>query len=314
MPSFRSDIKTQNDLAEEVARVIGYDNIAISKISIPNNERTNNKAIENKLRFFLLDNGFYEVINSPFVSLAAEEAIKVDNPLDSNREYLRTNITNSLLENLLFNERRQKDSIKLFEISDVYSSSNGIDKKRKLSIIASGRVGENYTDFSKKINKKYLVMLFQEILPNEVFDFKIVSRDLLDTKIKNEIVSLEVDINRFSNDILSYKEVSQSPEGFAQYSPISDLPSSIKDISYSIKDYSKTQELQDLLLNYKSDIIKNIYIFDYFKNEKQEEIKIGFRFTFQSKKATLNSAEIELVYNEIVNKSLNISGISIPGL
>jgi len=314
VPSFRSDIKTQNDLAEEVARVIGYDNIAISKISIPNNERTNNKAIENKLRFFLLDNGFYEVINSPFVSLAAEEAIKVDNPLDSNREYLRTNITNSLLENLLFNERRQKDSIKLFEISDVYSSSNGIDKKRKLSIIASGRVGENYTDFSKKINKKYLVMLFQEILPNEVFDFKIVSRDLLDTKIKNEIVSLEVDINRFSNDILSYKEVSQSPEGFAQYSPISDLPSSIKDISYSIKDYSKTQELQDLLLNYKSDIIKNIYIFDYFKNEKQEEIKIGFRFTFQSKKATLNSAEIELVYNEIVNKSLNISGISIPGL
>ncbi|MDB9985060.1 phenylalanine--tRNA ligase subunit beta [Gammaproteobacteria bacterium] len=314
VPSFRSDIKTQNDLAEEVARVIGYDNIATSKISIPNNERTNNKAIENKLRFFLLDNGFYEVINSPFVSLPAEEAIKVDNPLDSNREYLRTNITDSLVDNLLFNERRQKDSIKLFEISDVYSSSNGIDKKRKLSIIASGRVGENYTDFSKKINKKYLLTLFQEILPNEVFDFKLVSRDLLDTKIKNEIVSLEVDINTFSSDILSYKEVSQPPEGFAQYSPISDLPSSIKDISYSIKDYSKTQELQDLLLNYQSDIIKNIYIFDYFKNEKKEEIKIGFRFTFQSKKATLNSAEIELVYNEIVNKSLNISGISIPGL
>ena len=314
VPSFRSDIKTQNDLAEEVARVIGYDNIATSKISIPNNERTNNKAIENKLRFFLLDNGFYEVINSPFVSLPAEEAIKVDNPLDSNREYLRTNITDSLVDNLLFNERRQKDSIKLFEISDVYSSSNGIDKKRKLSIIASGRVGENYTDFSKKINKKYLLTLFQEILPNEVFDFKLVSRDLLDTKIKNEIVSLEVDINTFSSDILSYKEVSQPPEGFAQYSPISDLPSSIKDISYSIKDYSKTQELQDLLLNYQSDIIKNIYIFDYFKNEKKEEIKIGFRFTFQSKKATLNSAEIELVYNEIVNKSLNINGISIPGL
>ena len=314
VPSFRSDIKTQNDLAEEVARVIGYDNISTSKISIPNNERTNHKAIENKLRFFLLDNGFYEVINSPFVNLSSEEAIKIDNPLDSNREYLRTNITNSLVDNLLFNERRQKDSIKLFEISDVYSSRNGIDKKRKLSIIASGRVGENYTDFSKKINKKYLLTLFQEILPNEVFDFKLVSRDLLDTKIKNEIVSLEVDIDSFSSEILSYKELSQSPEGFAQYSLISDFPSSFKDISYSIKDYSKTQELQDLLLNYQSDIIKNIYIFDYFKNEKKEEIKIGFRFTFQSKKATLNSAEIELVYNEIVNKSLSISGISIPGL
>ena len=147
-----------------------------------------------------------------------------------------------------------------------------------------------------------------------MFNFKLVSRDLLDTKIKNEIVSLEVDINSFSSDILHYKEVSQPPVGFAQYSPISDFPSSFKDISFSIKDYSKTQELQDLLLNYKSEIIKNIYIFDYFKNEKKEEIKIGFRFTFQSKKATLNSAEIELLYNEIVNKSLNIGGVSIPGL
>ena len=315
VPSYRSDVKTQNDLAEEVARVIGYDNIPTSEISIPKNKNTSHKDLEDKLRFFLLDNGFYEVINSPFVGFTAvEEAIKVDNPLDSNREYLRTNITNSLIENLLFNERRQKDSIKLFEISDVYSSSNGIKKKRKLSIIASGRVGENYKDFSKKINKKYLEMLFQEILPNKAFDFKIISRELLDTKIKNEIVTLEVDINSFPSDILFYKEASQAPKNFAQYSPISDLPSSIKDISYSIKDYSKTKELQDLLLNYKSDIIKNIYIFDYFKNEKKEEIKIGFRFTFQSKKATLNSAEIELVYNDIVNKSLNISGISIPGL
>ncbi|MDA9039828.1 phenylalanine--tRNA ligase beta subunit-related protein [Gammaproteobacteria bacterium] len=314
VPSFRSDVKTQNDLAEELARVIGYDNIATSEISIPKKEKTNHKAIENKLRFFLLDHGFYEVINSPFVSLSSEEAIKVDNPLDSNREFLRTNITNSLVDNLLFNERRQKDSIKLFEISDVYSSSNGISKKRKLSIIASGRVGLNYEDFSKKINKKYLTTLFQEILPNEVFDFEILSRDLLDTKIKNEIVTLEVDIDRFSTNILSFKEISKSPESFAQYSPISDLPSSFKDISYSIKDYSKTQELQDLLLNYQSDILKNVYIFDYFKNEKQEEIKIGFRFVFQSKKITLNSAEIELVYNDIVSQSLRIEGISIPGM
>ena len=314
VPSFRSDIKTQNDLAEEVARVIGYDNIAVSEINIPKNEKASHKAIENKLRFFLLDRGFYEVINSPFVSLSSEEAIKVDNPLDSNREYLRTNITNSLVDNLLFNERRQKDSIKLFEISDVYSSSNGINKKRNLSIIASGRVGLNYEDFSKKINKKYLTTLFQEILPNEVFDFKIVSRDLLDTKIKNEIVTLEVDIDKFSSDILSYNEVSKSPEGFIQFNPISDLPSSSKDISYSIKDFSKTKELQDLLLNYQSEIIKNVYIFDYFKNEKQEEIKIGFRFVFQSKKTTLNSAEIELVYNDIVSQSLRIGGISIPGM
>ena len=314
VPSFRSDIKTQNDLAEEVARVIGYDNISRAKISIPKNEKLKHKDIENKLRYFLLDHGFYEVINAPFVSLSSHEAIKVDNPLDSNREFLRTNITESLVDNLLFNERRQKDSIKLFEIADIYSSNNGIHKKRKLSIIASGRVGLNYQDFSKKINKKYLAKLFQEILPNEVFDFEILSRDLLDTKINNEIISLEVDIGKFSSDILSYKEASKSPQSFIQFNPISDLPSSFKDISYSIKDFDKTLELQNLVLNFQSILIKNIFIFDYFENDKKQEIKIGFRFVFQSAKLTLTSYQIEEVLNDIVHQSLKIEGVEIPGI
>ena len=314
IPSFRSDIKTQNDLAEEVARLIGYDNISRAEISIPKNEKPDSKDVENKLRFFLLDNGFYEVINSPFVNIASEGAIKVDNPLDSNREFLRTNITNSLLDNLLFNERRQKDSIKLFEISDIYSSKNGLHKQRKLSLIASGKVGLNYEDFSSKIDKKYLSNLFQEILPNEVFDFQLLPRDTLDTKLRTEIISLEEDIDRFSNDILSYKEISKSPEGYTEYKPISDLPSSFKDISYSITDYSKVEELQSLLLNYQNEIIKNIYIFDYFKNEKAQEIKIGFRFIFQSKISTLTSDQIDIVYNDIMRESLKIKGIKVPGV
>ena len=135
----------------------------------------------------------------------------------------------------------------------------------------------------------------------------------MDTKIKNEIISLELDIDRFSSDILLYKEISKPPKYFNQYDPISDLPSSFKDISYSIKDYNKILDLQDLLLNYQSDIIKNVYIFDYFKNEKVQEIKIGYRFIFQSKISTLTSGQIDIVYNDIKNESLKIDGVKIPG-
>jgi phenylalanyl-tRNA synthetase beta subunit len=156
--------------------------------------------------------------------------------------------------------------------------------------------------------------MFEEILPNEVFDFQILSRDSLDTKIKNEIIALEVNIERFSEDILSYKELSKSPNEFVQFKPISDLPSSIKDISYSIKDFSKIHELEILLLNYQSNIVKNIFIFDYFHNKKAQEVKIGFRIVFQSNETTLTTAEIELVYNDLVNQSLKIDGVSIPGI
>ncbi|MDA9321697.1 phenylalanine--tRNA ligase subunit beta [Gammaproteobacteria bacterium] len=314
VPSHRSDIRTNNDLAEEVARVIGYDNIDLLDINIPKSEKNNLKDVENKLRYFLLDNGFYEVINSPFVGKKEKASIKVDNPLDSNREFLRTNITDSLLENLLFNEKRQKDSVKLFEISDIYFSNDDICKKRKVSIICSGRIGLNYEDFSKKINKEYLEDMFKKILPNQNLDFNIISRNSLDTKIKSEIISLEIDIDNFSSEILSYNEISKPPELFNQYKPISEQPSSFKDISYSITDHSKTKELQDLLLNYKSNILKNVYIFDYFYNIKREEVKIGFRFIFQAKNITLTAAEIDLVYNDIVKKSLGINGVKIPGI
>ena len=183
-----------------------------------------------------------------------------------------------------------------------------------LSIIASGRVGLNYQDFSKKIDKKYLLAIFQEIFPKEVLDFQTLSRDKLDTKTKSEIIVLEVDIKRFSDDILSYKELFQPPEEFVQFKPISDLPSSIKDISYSVKNFNKINELENLLLGYQSDIVKNIFIFDYFHNKNMKEIKIGFRIIFQSIDITLTAAQIELVYNDLINQSLKIDGISIPGI
>ena len=313
VPSFRSDIKTQNDLAEEVARVIGYDNIPRSEIKIPANVSKRNN-IENKIRYFLLDHGFYEVINSPFVNVSSEYSIKVDNPLDSNRRFLRTNIINSLVDNLLFNERRQKDSVKLFEISDVYSAEGNLQKSRKLSIIASGRVGLNYQEFSTKISIKYLSTIFAEILPNITFDFKTISRDKLDTKLKSEIIYLEIDVEMLSDDVLHYVELSKPAKEFIQYKPISELPSSYKDISYLIRNYSKVEELQNLIFNFKHEILKDIFIFDYFKNNKKNEIKIGFRFIFQSKDETLTSSQIDKVLNDIVSMSLEISEIEIPGL
>ena len=315
VPSHRSDIKTQNDLAEELARAIGYNNIPKIELTIPKGKASNNYEIENKLRFFLLDQGFYEVINPPFVNISSDESIKVDNPLDSNREYLRTNIINSLLDNLIFNERRQKDSIKLFEISDVYTSiNNKTHRVRRLSIIASGRAGHNYENFSTKINIKHLTKIFHEALPSENFDFQILTRDSLNTKIKNEIIGCEVDISSFSSEVLNYKETSKSPRNFIQYQPISELPCSKRDLSFSIKDFTKCKSLEDYIFGLNEELLKEVFIFDYFNNEQNAEIKIGFRFIFQSTDLTITEAQVSNIMSVIIDHANKIEGISIPGL
>jgi phenylalanyl-tRNA synthetase beta chain len=315
VPSYRNDISSQNDLSEEVARIIGYDNIPKQKLPLVKGKTSDTDSVENKLRFFLLDHGFYEVINFPFSSEKSIDSIKIDNPLDSNKEHMRTNLTNSLLENLAFNERRQKDSIKFFEISDVYTfENNKVKKKRNLAIVASGRVGHNHIDFSKKLNKKYLTNLFKDALPSEDFAIQIFNRDGLNSKIKNEIVGCEIDIDNFSTEVLNYKEETGPPSSFKKFSQISDLPFSSRDLSFSIKDFSNRQNLEDYILGYENELLREKFIFDFFYNENSAEIKIGYRFIFQSLNSTITEAQINNVMNDIIGHTVKIKGVTIPGL
>jgi len=315
IPSYRSDIHSQNDLAEEIARIIGYDNIPKLKISIPKNNFHTLDNFENKLRTFLVDNSFHEVINFPFTISQSESAIKIDNPLDSNRNFLRINVTDSLIENLLYNERRQKDSIKLFEISDVYiSESNYISKKKILSIIATGRVGLNYEDFSKKIDIDYIANIFNRVFPNTNFDFRLFPRNKINTKKNDEIVYMEIDLDELINNTFKYAFIAKDLDSFVKYQPISEQPFSIKDISFLIEDEDKLKLLETLISDFHSEILKNVFIFDYYKNHKENIIKIGYRFTFQLHTRTLIDKEIDKEIKRIIELVDDINGVSIPGL
>ena len=129
VPSFRSDVESLNDLAEEVARAFGYYNIDRKQFEIKDLNSENLILQENLasreerkeyIRYNLVKSGFTEVINFPFTQNKESYSFKLDNPLDSNKPFLRTCLRESLVNNLLYNERRQRDSIKLFELTEVY--------------------------------------------------------------------------------------------------------------------------------------------------------------------------------------------------
>ena len=319
VPSYRNDVKNLNDIAEEIARIIGYNNIPTTSFKIPPaNTFVDIKIPERNIKDFLIKNGFFEVVNNPFVSLEENHAIEVDNPLDSNKKYIRTNLEKSLIENLLYNERRQQDSIKLFEISEVYSiDDSNLKNKKVLGIICSGRVGKNYLDFSNKINIKYIRNLIKELLPTTNINPINIDRKSLNTKIDNEIIYLELELNSLNDlnlDLISNQKRYSKEHNFIKYSPVSEFPTSSRDLSYSIKNIDKYYEIQEYLLNYKSNLIKEIFIFDFYNNQKNNEIKLGFRFIFQSKISTITENEINTVMEDIINHTLSINSVTIPGL
>ena len=315
VPSHRNDLVTINDLAEEVARVRGYDNIKKESFIIPYQNFSKN-IIEENIKSILSLNGFYEVINNPFSNEKNKQSIHVDNPLDSNKQFLRTHLKNSLLDNLLYNERRQKDSIKLYEISEIYNSNSPQKPKKVLGLIASGRVGKNYRDFSKKIDEKYISTFLLENFPGIQPKIEVIPRDKINSKSKNKIFYLEIEVSRFMelSSSISKSKINEFPSKFKRYQQISEFPSSYRDISFSVKDSKSYDKLQNFILNYKDTILKDVFVFDFFINEKNEEIKIGFRFIFQSDNKTITETDVSNVVNTIIKKALTLDNVTIPGL
>lgn len=311
VPSYRSDVKSQNDLAEEIARLIGFDNIPIKKIK-HSDKRNKHLNAQKIIKNFLIDHGFFEVINNPFVPDEVDGSIKVDNPLDINRSHLRRSLKNSLVQNLLYNERRQNDSIKFFEISDVYSMDDSLKKKNVLGVIASGRVGKNHINFNKKIDINYLSEIFQNIT-NSNLKFELLSRDNLNTKIQNEIVYLEVEIDSIENDLFQYNSKNTLPQSYIKYKPISEFPKVYRDISFSVNKHGDIHHLNNLIFSYDNNNLNEVFIFDYFNNTKLDITKIGFRFIFQSSERTLIDKDVNDIIDDIISRSKSLEGIDVPG-
>jgi phenylalanyl-tRNA synthetase beta subunit len=69
-----------------------------------------------------------------------------------------------------------------------------------------------------------------------------------------------------------------------------------------------------ILENTSDSIIKNSFVFDFYKNEKTETVKLGYRFIFQSDSKTLSDEEINKKVNKIIAPIIELDGVSIPGL
>tara|TARA_X000000950_G_scaffold66549_1_gene81966 strand:+ start:1052 stop:2965 length:1914 start_codon:yes stop_codon:yes gene_type:complete len=317
VPSFRWDINTQNDIAEELARCHGYNNIKPIpfKIKNINKNRSSLTLKEEMIKRLLIDNGFFEVINFPF-SKVSTNSIKIDNPIDTNKPFLRENITESLIENLLFNERRQQDSIKLFEVSDIYKieKDGKYNKQKRLSIIASGRIGKNYNNFSRKIDFNYVSSILNGYIDGNINIVKEITRDKLITKIKSKIFFIEIDLSEINEEILNYESKSESPKGFNQYMPISEFPKIYRDLSFLVSKYESMDNLNDLVIKFNNRYLKEVFIFDCYENSQTNILKIGYRFIFQANDKTLTDKDVHEILSSLIDKSQAIPGISIPGM
>jgi len=127
-PTWRPDLRDKSDLAEEVARIVGYDCIpAVLPTAPPGRGLTREQRLRRSAAQVLAANGFTEVMVYPFVSQAqlslfgdAVAAVELANPIDGAAPFLRTSLLPGLVTAAQRNLSRGLVALSLFEVGTVF--------------------------------------------------------------------------------------------------------------------------------------------------------------------------------------------------
>ena len=351
IPSWRPDISIQEDLVEEVARIVGYDDIPTTILSgaPPSSQPQNFIQLREKISDVLISLGMYESINYPTTSIEGEKRVLIDeeepkyiklkNPVNSEFPIMRRSLIEGVLENIANNSKVWKEPIKIFELGKVFHDNGGRKPDEPYYIVggfAGPRNEINWDSENSDVDfydvKGVIESLFEEInlQPNfEVLDNPIfVPGTSASIKILNEVIGVlgQVNINiveKFSSEIqkififeLSIEKLFDLIEKNKNYtlkkfSEFNRLPSSYRDLSLIVNSDIFVQDLIAQIT--KNKLVKNINIFDVFEGKGVPKNKkaIGLRLTYQSSNKTITSDEINKSEQKIIKELKNKFDIDI---
>ena len=143
-PPWRSDIRIDDDVVEEIGRIIGYDELPAAPLAggLPEPERDPQRLFAERLRDVVSALGFHEVIS--YATAAAEEqppeALRLENPMNAEQDRLRNTLRPGLLRTLARNRSAQRDAVQLFQLGKVWHPRPGElpDEPVMLALAMSG--------------------------------------------------------------------------------------------------------------------------------------------------------------------------------
>jgi len=121
-------------------------------------------------------------------------------------------------------------------------------------------------------------------------------------------------LNDIPNSFFSNLGANNKDINFVSYKTVSEYPSSSRDFSFSIDNLHQVDTVIALINQVSGDIIKDSFIFDFYKNDREKIVKIGYRCIFQSRFKTLSDLEINNKVQEILSPIIKLKGVSIPGM
>lgn len=335
IPKNRKDLEREIDIVEEYSRFIGYKNFAeiYPTLTGVNCDKSNLNLLF--LKQFFITNGFNEVLSNSIEDLKKNKhySISISNPLNSEFNVLRTDLSSNLVNIFEQNLRNHTESNKFFEIGRIFkiidkkileierfSAIFQIEKFKKLEnnniewLEAKGFVERllisfGYSDLEyESINEKFTNYhptrsIFLKSGEKILGIFGQINPKLkyLDN-LKYGTYLFEFNLSHFGIERLNKSKNKMLKEN-------SKYPSIKKDLSFSLNIKNDFILLKKKILD-SSKFLKSFEFFDvFFDSSVEGKVKIGIRLEFQSNIETLTN---EFVENEITNiKEILINNFSV---
>ena len=344
-PSYRFDITIEADLIEEVARIVGYDQVPSTSVQATSDVQPapESDVPLDRVRGTLVARGYQEAITYSFVEETLQKAFSPEltafalaNPISSDMSVMRTNLCPGLLQAALHNLNRQQTRVRLFETGLRFRDGvDGLAQERVLAGVVTGPVvpmqwGEGTRDADFFDVKGDIEALAELTRGASGFEFQAseaaglhpgqtatVSRDgdvigtlgaLHPALAREHKLTTTLYLFELSLDALERGEV-------PRFGSLSRFPAVRRDISIIVDDAVTAQAVRKSVGQSSTDVLKNLELFDVYRGEGidsgRKSLSLGL--TFQADSRTLLDDEIDAAVEAIVSALTGDIGATLRG-
>ncbi len=346
IPTYRFDIEGEADIAEEVARCIGYDKIP-STFPVVQTSFNKEKPID-KIKHYatktLADIGFSESINYSFIHSEKlklfdnreDKFVYLKNPLIEEQDVMRTTLVCGLLDNLKTNISKNAKSVALFEIGRVFFKDNEFAQEYDhLGAVMWGEASFGWFEnrrFYDFYDMKNIADMFENFL-NIRFDYKKTSKAFLHPGRSADITkdgSVVGFIGELHPDFYEYYDIrfdkksriilcefdlnllSSFTDKTKMFEKLPKLPTVVRDLAIVIDKNVNASDIKSTIEE--NENVYDVVLFDLYDKLKEDNKKsLAFRIILKNDEKTFVDSEIEKITGDIFSALKKKFGASLRG-
>ncbi len=329
VPSFRADVEHKADIAEEIARIYGYNNIPTTTAKgSPQGKYSEYQKFEQKINQTMLAQGLYEIMTYSFVSPKQYDKIRlpkddpkrksvvITNPLGEDTSIMRTNAIPSMMDILSKNYNNRNGAVSLYEIGNEYLPVEGEALPDEIPNLVLGMYGENKDFFTLKGVVENLL----ELLDIEDYDVTacaedptfhpgrcaILSKDGEEFGIIGEVHPLvcknyEINTRVYVGKLDMFKLFALMNDE-KTYVPLPKFPASARDLALLCDDSLPVLTMEKAIKNAAGKILEKVELFDVYKGSQIQQGKksVAFNITMRAADRTLTDEEVGAAMSRIL--------------